>query len=110
MILFLLPPMAFGTVHAIGATCALDTLDILVLLPEGAFDGFVIIFFGVPPVILDIVGVDAVRSIVLARYGAPYSFICVQVELQIFLHFVDQLERDFGIVVSKRAEFAIRAS
>ncbi len=75
MVLLLLPSMAFRAAHAIRTASVFDTLNILVFLPKGALDRLVVVLLGVPAIVLDIVSVDAVGPVVVARYRTPDSFV-----------------------------------
>lgn len=106
---FFFPSMAFGTTHTIRATCILNTFNIVVLLPKWTLYWLIIILFRVPSIILNIMCVNALPTIMVRYNRTPNSFKRIQMEFQIFLHFIYEFEGYLRLVMSERAEFAIRA-
>ena len=59
----------------------------------------------VSPEILNIVGIDTVRAIMLLSVRAPYSLIFVDIEVMVPCEKVDHLNLNFGLGVGKGAKF-----
>lgn len=62
------------------------------------------LLFRIPPKILNIMGIDTLRSIMISGNRAPDSFIHIKEEFEIPRQFVNQIDCYFLIIVSKGAQ------
>lgn len=104
---FFLPSVAFLTVHSLNTSCILNAFDILVFFPMRTLDWLIMILFWISSKILNIVSIHADRSIMICGDWAPNRFVGIKIKLKIFLHFVDQLDRNLGRIMSKRTKFSV---
>jgi len=109
VILELFPPVAALAVEAVRASIAIVN-DFFLSVPLSALLVFVRIQIWFAPVILPVVGIDArLPIVVLLLVGAPLRFEVKSVEVRVTVEPLDQINRDFSLVVRESAVITVFA-
>jgi hypothetical protein len=72
MVPLLHPSMTLFTIHSHFAACSFNGLDLIGKIPIIAFDRFILILFGISPVVLNVMGVGTFVSFVTKLWREKY--------------------------------------
>ena len=81
MILFFFPAMALVAIHALRAASLLDTLYIFIFFPKLALYRLVVILFWISSKVLNIMGINTNRSIMVSSIRTPNCLISIKMKL-----------------------------
>lgn len=111
VVLLFFPAVAHVAVEAVfAAAVVVGDGDVVLGLPVVAGDGFVGVVVGLPPVVLPVVGVDALRRVVLDEVeGAEFGFIVEHEEVFVLCVVVDECAQDFFLVVGIGTKVSVGA-
>ena len=72
--------MAFLAIHSFRAASLFKRFNVLIFLPEGAFLILIVVLARISAIILNVMGINTLRSIVISGDGAPYGLIGIEVK------------------------------
>ena len=105
----LLPPVALFALHHVLAACLLDWLDVFCCFPVRAAFRRILVIIGVPPEILNVVGIYTPISFMIVCIGAPNCLVMIDKEGSCLGHQMDQRDRNLVCSVGERAEVLVFA-
>ena len=109
MVVVFFPTVAILTFHTVLTTCLFKGFNIIVDSPIGTSFWDIVKLPRISTEILDIVGIDALGTVMVGRVRTPDGFILIYIELYIPFHFSNQFNRDFFIGMSEGAELVVIA-